>query len=323
MAGGVPPFELLERSGVSFDPKLRPVMQAPGEQGPGLVRALSIAFGLSLCVLLFALWHVDYYLLALHDRPAHEKHALLRPAQGIGLWTGIAAAGLIVANLLYLVRRPGWRWMRLGSLRLWMTSHVATGILAFLCACLHAALAPRHTVGGHAFWALAVLLASGAIGRYLYAYVPRAANGRELDLAEVKARLGRLAEEWDQGQQRFRERVRDEVGRLVERAQWGSSFPARVGALLGGQRELHRLLARLAQEGRAEGIDEEQLAETLQVARRAHQTAVMAAHYEDLRALLGTWRWLHRWMAALLVLLVVLHVGYALFYGAFFTGGGE
>ena len=70
-----------------------------------------------------------------------------------------------------------------------MTSHVATGILAFLLATLHAAMAPRHTVGGHACGRSAFLLVTGAIGRYFYAYVPRAANGRELELDEVKTRL--------------------------------------------------------------------------------------------------------------------------------------
>ncbi len=69
-----------------------------------------------------------------------------------------------------------------------MTSHVATGILALLCAMLHGAMAPGDTVDGHAFLALTVLLVTGAIGRYFYAYVPRAANGRELELSEVKQR---------------------------------------------------------------------------------------------------------------------------------------
>jgi len=41
--------------------------------------------------------------------------------------------------------------------------------------------------------ALVVLLATGAVGRYFYAWVPRAANGHELALADVKARLGRIA----------------------------------------------------------------------------------------------------------------------------------
>jgi len=316
MAGGVPPFELLRGAGVSFDPNLRAATDPVGEQGTGLVHALTIAFILSLATMLWALWHADYYTLPAAERAAHHKHFLLRPGLGIGLGFGIAASALIVANLAYLLRRSPRVRFEWGSLQLWMTSHVATGILAFLCTALHGGMAPRDTPGGHAFWALAVLLVTGAIGRYFYAYVPRAANGRELELAEVKARLGRMDEEWDHGQRRFREHAREEVLALVEKRQWRGSFLGRVLALLGVRRGLRRLLARLAAEGKEQAIPAAQIEETLQLARRAHRGALMVAHYEDLRAVLNTWRWLHRWVAALMVLLVVVHVGHALIYGA-------
>ena len=196
MLGGLAPTALLQESGVSFDPSLRQEAEVPTEEGTGLVRALGFGFGMSLAVLVWVLWHADYYLLDTSQRPSHAKHAWLRSSRGAGLWAGITAAGLIVVNLLYLWRRhPGSR-MKLGSLQAWMSSHVATGILAFLLVVIHAALAPKNTVGGHAFTSLGILLVTGAIGRYFYAYVPRAANGRELELAEVKARLGRLSDEW-------------------------------------------------------------------------------------------------------------------------------
>ena len=323
MAGGVPPFELLRRSGVSFDPTLRPPSEEIGEQGTGLMRALAFGFGFSLLTLLFALWHRDYYGLPAELRPAHAKHSLLRPGLGIGLGFGVLAAAMIVGNLLYLLRRaPGVRF-NFGSLQAWMTSHVATGILAFLLATLHGAMAPRQTVGGQSYWALAVLLVTGAIGRYFYAYVPRAANGRELELAEVKRRLGRMSGEWDQGQRRFRERVREEVIGLIEARQWRGSFVGRALALFGLQRGLRKSLAGLAAEGRAQGVAEDQIRSTMALARRAHRTALMAAHYEDLRAVLNTWRYLHRWVALLMVLLVILHVVYALSYGAHLFDGGS
>ena len=55
---------------------------------------------------------------------------------------------------------------------------------------------------------------------------------------------------------------------------------------------------------------------------QAHRSALMAAHYEDLRALLNSWRFVHRWAALLMVLLVVIHVVIALLYGAVMVGGG-
>jgi len=322
MAGGTPPVALLESAGVSFDPALRPPSRPIVEQGSGLTRALAVAFALSLVALVFALFHADYYRLPAHVRPEHPKHEFLRPGLGVGLALGIAAAALVGMNLLYLLRRAPWFPLRLGSLRLWMTSHVATGVLAFLCAVLHAAMEPRETVGGYAFWALVALCVTGAIGRYFYAYVPRAANGRELELAEVKGRLEAVFEGFGAHERRFGEQARAEVEALVRAKQWKRSFVGRVAALVAGQRDLRRLLARLAAKGRQSGVPEAAVRETLRLARRAHRIALMAAHYEDLRAILATWRYLHRWVAALMVALIVVHVLFALVYGAFFFGRG-
>ncbi|MGQ0614485.1 MAG: NAD(P)-binding domain-containing protein [Planctomycetaceae bacterium] len=318
MAGGVPPMELLARAGVSFDPALRTAPPLPGERGTGILPALAAGFATALVALAWALAHRDYYGLAAALRPAHDKHPMLRPGRGVGLALGIAAGAMILLNLLYLARRSPRLRFRLGSLRLWMTSHVATGILALVCALLHGAMAPRDTPGGHALTALLVLFVTGAIGRYLYAYVPRAANGRELELAEVKARLARLSD--GREEERFGVHAMAEVAQLTEARQWRGSFLGRVLGLLTGQRALRRMLARLAAAGRKEGVPEGRIRRTLHLAREAHKAALAAAHYEDLRAVLGSWRYLHRWIALLMVLLVALHVAHALLYG--FASGG-
>ena len=86
--------------------------------------------------------------------------------------------------------------------------------------------------------------------------------------------------------------------------------------MLLAQRDLGRLLRRLRREGRRRGVPGPQLWTTLRLARRAHRTALMTAHFEDLRAVLSTWRYLHRWAAALMLLLVALHVVTALTYGS-------
>ncbi len=323
MVGGIPPFELLERSGVSFDSEHRPKSGPLVEQGTGLTQALLIGFGISLLVLVWALVNSDYYLLPGNERPAHPKHAWLRPGLGVGLWLGVGACTLIVLNLLYLLRRASWSKLNFGSLQLWMTSHVATGIFAFLCALLHSAMTPQDTPGGHAFWAMAVVCVTGAIGRYLYAYVPRAANGRELELAEVKAKMAQISEDWNQEERHYQNHVCEEVTALIETKQWGASFFGRLLGLVGVQRHLNRTLHRLGEEGRAQGVEATQIKDALGFARRAHRMALMAAHYEDLRGILGTWRYLHRWVAALLVLLIAVHVFNALVYGNVVFDGGN
>lgn len=314
LAGGTPPFPLLERAGVSFDPALRPPPRAVAEQGSGLLRALSIGFLLASGAFAFALWHRDYYALPATARPLHASHEWLRPSDGLGLGFGIAAAALVVVNLLYVVRRGARGRFALGSLKAWMTSHVATGILAFLLAALHAALDPRDSVGGHAFLALGLLLLTGAIGRYLYAWLPRAANGRELALAEARAKLSAITRP-DGSEPPFFAKARAQVVALVEAQPWRGTFLHRVGALLSTQRSLRRALRTLAEQGARDGVAPADVKRALALARRAHRAALMIARFEELRALASTWRFLHRWLAALMVLLVAIHVGCALLYG--------
>ncbi|MEL6905014.1 MAG: NAD(P)-binding domain-containing protein [Planctomycetota bacterium] len=328
LIGGIAPTEVLRASGVSFDPGLRDTGPLAEEAGTGLVKALAWALALTICVLAFAAWNLDYYGLSRAERPAHEKHDLLRPGKGLGLWLGIASIGLVAANLLYLVRRSPRVVARLaglpiGSLKGWMTSHVATGVLAFLLALLHAAMAPRNTVGSHALWALLALLVTGAIGRYFYAWLPRAANGEELDLDGVKRRLDALAGDWDREHRAFGAEAQARVLERVRTRQWGTGFFGRVVGLVRGDEERKELVVELRASGAAQGLSPDQVAGVVALAEQAWRSASRAAHLEDARALLGTWRYLHRWIAALMVALAVLHIGHVLFYGGLFSGSSD
>jgi hypothetical protein len=182
-------------------------------------------------------------------------------------------------------------------------------------------MAPGDTVGGHALLGLVVLVATGAIGRYLYAFVPRAANGRELELDEVQTRLAALASEWERDGGGFGERVREVVAELATHTAWRASLLRRIAAVIGSQRALRRTLAELRAEGLAAGVAPSALREMLELARRAHRAALSSAHYEEIRAVLASWRWIHRWVALLVVLLVVRHVVAALRYGSILGAG--
>ncbi|MEM6993717.1 MAG: hypothetical protein AAF721_24600 [Myxococcota bacterium] len=186
---------------------------------------------------------------------------------------------------------------------------------------LHSAMAPRSAAGGYALWGLFVLLATGGIGRYVYAWIPRAANGRELQLDEVKTTLAARAEApaGDDFDTRAHALVLDVVGRR----QWRRGFFGRVASWLGGQRDLRRLAEDLRREGATAGRPRVEVARTIRLARRAHREATAIAHFEDLRAVLATWRTLHRWVALLMVVLLVQHVASAMFYGGFLSGGGR
>lgn len=315
MAGGIPPFELMKASGISFDPADRPVAPLVRERGTGLIWALVGALVLALTALTWAAWNGDYYRLPPVERANSEDHHWLRASRGVGLAFGVLALGLILTNLAYLVRRHPRIPFELGSLRLWMTSHVVTGIGAFLLVLLHAGMEPRDTVGGHALWTLAVLIMTGAIGRYLYSFVPRAANGRELEIDEVRGEVASLAAEWDRQHRGFGERVRAEVQELVQASREQNTFLSRLGSILTADRRFRRVLEGLCDEARVTGLSEDKIAHIVALAQRARRAAVSASHFEDLRGVLNGWRWLHRWGALLMVLLVALHILTALRFG--------
>ncbi len=314
LAGGIPPFELLQRAGISFDPADRPRSAPLVEQGTGLVRALGIAFFVSLLALGLAWAARDYYGMPRVERVEHEAHAVLGPGRGLGLVLGMGAVLAMLANVLYLLRRSPRLPLRFGSLSTWMTIHVATGIGALLLAWLHAGLVPGDTNGGHALLGLFVLVGTGVVGRYLYSFVPRAANGRELAIDEVREHLASISQAWD-AQPAFAERVRERVDALAGE-RWRTSLPRRLAALIGGQARRARVLRELREEGEALGVSRDDLDRVMQLAADAHRSALSAAHFEDLRALMAGWRWLHRWAALFVFLVVALHVRTALRYAS-------
>jgi len=315
MAGGIPPFRLLTAAGVSFDPADRAAATPIAERGTGLLSALAVALALALGTAAFALTQRAYYALPPAERAAAAGHDWLRSAGGVGLLAGVLASGLIAVNLAYLVRRARVGARLPGSLRSWMTSHLVTGVLAFLFLLVHSGFQPRASSGGRAFVALTIVVAAGALGRYVYSFVPRAANGRVMELDEVRAKVAVLSGEWDRADRGgFGATVRNEIEQLSDAAVWRAGLPQRLLALLTGQRRLAARLAHLRAAGIAAGVSPESLQSLLALARRAHKAALMATHYEDLRALTSSWRYLHRWLALLMVLLAALHVRTALRY---------
>ena len=231
--------------------------RAPRPRWTGLSLALSLSLLLALGTVAWLAAFADYYLLSPDRRPASRWHELLRPSGPVGLAFGVAATLLILANLAYLARRSRWGARLPGSLRGWMSAHIVTAILATLLVVLHGAMAPRNTLGGQAFAAMVVLLATGAVGRYLYSLVQRAANGRELRQDEVRARLAELSA--------------------------------------------------------ARGLDGRGPAGATRVDIEA-----LAARQERLRTLLAAWRFVHRWMALLMLLLAGWHIVTALRFGSLF-----
>jgi hypothetical protein len=87
-------------------------------------------------------------------------------------WAGI---GSMLAMPVYSLRRRIRALQALGSLRAWLDLHVFLGLQGFVLVTYHAAgMSPHASVAVIDLALIAIIVVSGAVGRYVYRLVPRA-----------------------------------------------------------------------------------------------------------------------------------------------------
>lgn len=136
----------------------------------------------------------DYYKLSAIDRPFSPKHHLLRPSGPIGLYLGFMGVALFLGIFLYPIRKH-WPWLgQIGSTRHWLDIHVLMGLTAPFIIAFHSTLKFRG-IAGMAFWIMFAVSASGVVGRYLYAQIPRKVSTAELSMKELQELQENLAKQ--------------------------------------------------------------------------------------------------------------------------------
>ena len=127
----------------------------------------------------------DYYKLSAMHRPFSPKHHMLRPSGPIGLYLGFMGVALFVGIFLYPLRKH-WAWLgQIGSTRHWLDIHVLMGLTAPFIIAFHSTLKFKG-IAGMAFWIMFAVSASGVVGRYLYAQIPRKVTTAELSMRELQ-----------------------------------------------------------------------------------------------------------------------------------------
>jgi len=127
----------------------------------------------------------DYYKLSAVDRPFSPKHHMLRPSGPIGLYLGFVGVALFVGIFLYPLRKH-WAWLgQIGKTRHWLDIHVLMGLTAPFIIAFHSTLKFKG-IAGLAFWIMFAVSASGVVGRYLYAQIPRRVTTVELSMKELQ-----------------------------------------------------------------------------------------------------------------------------------------
>jgi len=136
----------------------------------------------------------DYYILDLAQRPFSAKHPDLKPSGLIGLRLGMLGFFLFILVYLYPLRKH-WLFLgRIGKTKNWFDFHMLMGLVAPVIVTFHAAF-KIHGFAGMAYWTMLGLVASGIVGRYFYAQIPRNISSAEMSLKEMQELKASLLDE--------------------------------------------------------------------------------------------------------------------------------
>jgi hypothetical protein len=254
----------------------------------------------------------DYYRTPIGTRGYHPAHAALRPSGTIGLLLGIAGALSMISTLPYAARKR-WRLLaKVGTPPKWLEAHIFFGIVGPVLVTLHTSFKFNGLISV-GYWLMASVWASGFVGRYLYVRIPKSIRGVELSRTEIEAELLQARAQLDAANlPKSVRNLLDEFERTTRASQ--GAVPGLLDLFFGELRVRGRLLL-MRRQLRASGLD---LRIIDNAVNRAAQQAAMArrlAHLQRTRRLFELWHVFHQPLVFGMFVIVMLHVGIAVYLG--------
>ena len=130
---------------------------------------------------------------------AHRNQGYLNAEEGVGYWLGIAGTAMMLLLVGYPLRKRFKVFSRLGKVSGWFRAHMVLGILGPALIVLHSNFKLGSMNSRLALLTMSIVVASGIIGRYLYAKVHRGLYGQHLVVQDVMSDIEAL--ETDLGRQ--------------------------------------------------------------------------------------------------------------------------
>jgi len=255
----------------------------------------------------------EYYVLPLQDRAFAEQHDVLKPAGSVGHLLGIVGSAMILVGvLMYSIRKRLALLARSGKLKYWLELHIFLCTLGPFLILLHTSFRFGGIVS-IAFWSMAVVVASGVFGRYVYARIPKTINGRFLSMQAIEEERDRL---WTRVGEMLKLKP-DEIARLLHT----TPLPRPKGFLHaialavradGAKRRHVRRVRRLLRERRVPRRTLDALVVLIRNRFQLEQQAVLLTPFQRL---FRYWHILHLPLAIVMLLIVIAHVAVAALFG--------
>jgi len=260
-----------------------------------------------------------YYLLPLWERPDSPLHRALQPSGSVGHRLGIAGTAIVIVGVMIYSGRKRIAFMQgKGPMRTWLNVHIYLCLVGPTLVLLHSAL----KFGGFAawsFWSMAIVAGSGIAGRWIYQQFPRTIRGQEMTLEEIRAEQAAARE--------LLERVHTQAPRALAAADaFAAASVARFKAMHGlfalprlflddvlRPFRLAALRRRLRRQGR---LPRREVGAIIGLVRTQVTIARRMAFLDFFRRLFLYWHVTHLIFFVAMFVLLVLHVGAAVMFGA-------
>ncbi len=258
----------------------------------------------------------DYYTTSLPERPHHEDFRAMRPAGRVGHGLGILGSVMLVALLIYSLRKRMRIMQRWGDLSVWLRYHIFLGVVGPILITLHTSFKVDGLVAV-SYWSMFAVALSGVFGRYLYQQIPRNVLGETLSSDDIESRnesiLVELSENHGVGDKGVAALEKLAIGPLENRPALVALFILPV---------VNFMLARQLQSG-VVGFSRELGPEARKLARNWVLQTRRLHLFHLIRDLFHWWHVFHKPFALIMILIMIVHVAVALALGYTWEFGSQ
>ena len=252
-----------------------------------------------------------YYMAPLQERAYMPAHTHFRPSGLIGQGLGIIGSLMMIVGVSsYMIRKRSAAMQRFGKLRTWLTFHIFLCTLGPFLVLLHTTF-KFGNVASISFWSMAVVVASGIFGRYVYVHIPKTTNGQFYsanDIIRAQAALGqRLGDMTGLGQ--------PEIARLLAGVPAANSIPGAMAQTLRFQWSKRGLKDRFRGQLLERGVATEQIGEAVPLLLHQVELQLRRQTLGPFVRAFGYWHVLHIPLALVMLAAFLIHIAVAIAFG--------
>jgi hypothetical protein len=210
---------------------------------------------------------------------------------------------------LYSVRKRFRFARKWGNLNVWLSAHIFLGIAGPVLVLFHSVFKFSGIVA-IAFWSMVLVVASGVVGKYIFALIPRSLSGMELNRIEMEAEEIGLTFEIRKllpARHPFWQRLADIENETSSRPRMEHLHLIFEPAKL--RRQLKHML------GNSSDLDRRQRKKLITLVVKRHMIHHKAKLLQDTLQMLHYWHLVHQPFVIIMFLILLIHISIAVRMG--------